>query len=148
MSATQSIVCVPERVIFAVVAVLTITVKSACVSHCEAAAEVSLTSFESTGEVKVLIPAIVSFQVVHTFQAKSVVRFVTDDCGIFVIVLLAQLIVLLVRVSVVDFHTRVSVAFGKSIVLDVQVELLRRVVITQVPLLARLKRILFVSSVA
>jgi hypothetical protein len=72
MSATQSIVCVPERVIFAVVAVLTITVKPACVSHCVAIPLVSLTSFESTGEVKVLIPAIVSFQVVDTFQLRAV----------------------------------------------------------------------------
>lgn len=56
---------------FAVVAALTITLKSACTSHCTAAASVSLTLFESTGEVKVLIQAIVWSQVSFTTELSS-----------------------------------------------------------------------------
>lgn len=59
-------------------------------------------------EEKVLVPAIVCAQIVDTFQAKSVVRLVTDDCAMFVRVLSAQLIVLFVSVWVAVVPTTCS----------------------------------------
>ena len=56
--------------------------------------------------------------------------------------------VLFVRVSVVALPTRVSVAFGRSIVLLVPVELLRSVVMIPVPLLEIQNLRRFVSSTA
>lgn len=69
----------------------------------------------------------------------------TIPVGVFIT---GEVRVLLVRVSVVAFPTRVSVALGRSIVLLVPVELLRRVVSIQVQLLVALISIRFVSSVA
>jgi hypothetical protein len=70
---------------FAVVAVLTITLKSACTSHCTAVASVSLTLFESTGEVNVFIQATVWFQVSFTtalsLAFKSKALCVAVDIG-------------------------------------------------------------------
>lgn len=69
----------------------------------------------------------------------------TIPVGVFIT---GEVRVLLVRVSVVAFPTRVSVAFGRSIVLLDPVELLRRVVIIPVPLLETQNLNRFVSSVA
>lgn len=71
----------------------------------------------------------------HTLVVPSTVR-----------VLEAPEIVLFVRASVVALHTRVSVAFGRSIVRAV-VEFVRTVVVMPVVLVEGSNRTLFVSSV-
>jgi hypothetical protein len=67
------------------------------------AVAVIVTSQDHNREVPFTVFMLVPDTNVSCFQAKSVVKFVTDDCAIFVIVLSAQDIVLFVSVAVAEF---------------------------------------------